>query len=93
MHTTIDKMIYPGEHCLIWADNSPEYNGYYGCQSDLHLGLLLTNVGGCLSLFYGSGTNIVVYGAQSNNVSTGRLPDGHDNITTFTNPSPRISNY
>jgi len=35
----------------------------------------------------------VTYGAQTENMSQGRYPDGSYNIVTFTSPTPGASNY
>ena len=77
-----------GGFLLFYADNDPE-------QGDLHTNFGLKAGGETIFLVAADGTSIVDtydFGLQTADVSEGRLPDGTDNWTFFTTPTPGLSN-
>jgi hypothetical protein len=75
------------EHWQLFADEQPGVD---------HLDLTLPAAGGTLLLYDATSVerNRVTFGAQTENVSEGRLPDGSSTITVFAlTPSPGASNY
>jgi hypothetical protein len=77
---------------LVWADNEPAQNSVAG--GDLHAGFKLNKTGEAIALF-GSDARLidsVSYGAQTNDVSQGRWPDGGTNYYFMTSPSPDAPN-
>jgi len=81
--------INPGEYLIIWADKEPE-------QGILHLDdVKLSGDGEDIGLTAADGTTIIdsyTFGAQTTDVSEGRLPDGTDIWEFFTVPTPGASN-
>jgi hypothetical protein len=79
--------IQPGAYLVLWADNTQG-------QGPLHLELALANAGEDVALFYIDGRTIDSYtfGAQSENVSTGRTTDGASTWKTFNTPTQGKSN-
>lgn len=81
--------IPPGGYLIIWADKQPE-------QGPLHLAdVKLSGDGEDILMVDADGTTIVdsyTFGAQTTDVSEGRLPDGSDNWQFFTVPTPGASN-
>jgi hypothetical protein len=77
----------------VWADGKPSYNDTN--HADLHVNFQLARGGEAIGLFAPDGTAIdtITFGSQTANLSQGRYPDGGALITTFTNPTPRASNY
>ncbi|MBL7872604.1 MAG: lamin tail domain-containing protein [Cyclobacteriaceae bacterium] len=79
--------IAPGGYLLLWADNTPS-------QGPLHLNFGLSNAGEDVGLFYLDGRTIdaYTYGAQSENISWGRITDGAATWKAFSTPTPGTSN-
>jgi len=79
--------IAPGGYLLLWADNTPN-------QGPLHLDFGLSNAGEDVGLFYIDGRTIDVYtfGAQSENISFGRVTDGATTWKSFATPTPGKTN-
>jgi hypothetical protein len=78
---------------LVWADNEPEQNG--PGSLGLHAGFQLNNDGEVIGLFSPSGVaqHIVVFDAQTQNVSGGLFPDGVTNaLHAMTNWTPHAAN-
>ena len=78
---------------LVWADNEPEQYGP-GSQ-ELHAGFQLNNGGEVIGLFSPGGVaqHIVVFGAQTQNVSEGLFADGVTNaFHSMTNWTPGAPN-
>jgi len=84
--------IPPGGHLLVWADNEPDQNRTN--SPDLHVNFQLNKGGEAIGLFAADGTKIdaVPFGAQTNDISMGRCPDGTTNIVFMFAPSPRAAN-
>ncbi len=79
--------IQPGSFLLFWADSDTE-------QGPNHLKFKLTSAGETISLYYKDGRLIDKrsYGAQSENISEGRKPNGSNTWVKFTSPTPGQSN-
>ncbi len=79
--------ILPGGYLLLWADNTP-------AQGPLHLNFGLSNLGEDVGLFYLDGRTIdaFTFGAQSENISFGRVTDGASTWKIFNTPSPGKTN-
>lgn len=82
-------VIPPHGFLLVWADNKAT-NG----TPDLHVTFKMDKAGEALGLFGANGEAIdyVVYGAQTENVSMGRYPDGSGNIQSMVMPTPGTNN-
>ncbi len=67
--------IAPHGFLLVWADNQPEQNGF---NNPLHAGFQLAREGESIGLADPDGLLVdsVSFGAQTNDVSQGRFPDG-----------------
>ncbi len=76
-----------GGFLLLWADGSTS-------QGPLHLDFSLANAGEDIGIYYIDGREINAYtfGAQAENKSTGRVPDGGNTWSTQVTPSPGASN-
>src|SRR5262249_34655664 len=79
---------------LVWADNQTNQNGI---NADLHANFQLNNGGEDIGLFDPNGQPVstLSFGAQIQNVSQGRWPDGDTNgvfyfMTNFTPRAPNI---
>jgi hypothetical protein len=79
--------IAAGGYLVIWADNSQE-------QGPLHVEFALANTGEDVGIFYIDGRVIDTYsfGAQSENISFGRITDGASIWKAFNIPTPGKSN-
>jgi hypothetical protein len=82
--------IQPGEFLLLWADKDPQ-------QGILHVDLRLSGDGEQIGLSRKKDSVFVyvdslVFGPQSNDVSWGRYPDGGEELTFFTIPTPTSKN-
>ena len=79
-------------YLLVWADENVEQNGID--PAALHAGFKLSQGGEAIALFAPDGSLVdsVTFGAQTNNVSQGRWPDGSGNIFFMPGPTPRASN-
>lgn len=81
-----------GGYLLVWADGSPGQNSTN--SPDLHTNFQLSKGGEEIGLFAPDGTAIdtIQFGAQTNNISQGRIPDGGASIVAFEQPTPRAAN-
>ncbi len=77
---------------LVWADEDTAQNATY--TTALHAGFKLSQGGEAIGLFApdGSVVDSVMFGAQTNNVSQGRWPDGNANLYFMPTPTPRAGN-
>ncbi len=78
-----------GGFLVLWADKQPE-------QGVLHVNIKLSGKGEQIGLTAPNGTTVIdslTFGAQTADVSTGRLPDGSSHWQTFTTPTPGASNH
>ncbi len=82
-----------GGYLLVWADNETNQNATN--RPDLHANFQLAKGGESIVLSAPDTTIIdsVTFGAQQNNVSQGRSPDGGTNIYFLPTASPRTANY
>ncbi len=76
-----------GGYLILWADNDTE-------QGPLHLGFGLSGEGEDISLNYRDGRTIDLhsFGVQTADISQGRIQDGSETWTSFSNPTPGQSN-
>ena len=77
---------------LVWADGLPARNSTN--DPALHVSFKLSKSSGTLGI-YGSDlrrVDSVVYGAQTNDVSQGRFPDGTASVVFMTTPTPGAPN-
>lgn len=81
-----------GGFLLVWADEKPSANSTN--SPDLHAKFKLSKDGEAIGLFApdGSAIDLVVFGAQSANLSEGRYPDSGELRLLFPAPSPRGAN-
>jgi hypothetical protein len=81
--------IPPHGFLLVWADGKPT-NG----TPDLHLNFKLSKTGESIGLFGGDRNVVdyVIYGAQAEDVSEGRYPDGAAARFFMPTPTPRTNN-
>jgi hypothetical protein len=81
-----------GGHLLVWADGDPSRNSTN--HPDLHVNFQLARGGESIVLSAPDGTllDAVTFGAQTNNVSQGRWPDGEGDHYFMTTPTPRAPN-
>ena len=84
--------IPPGGYLLIWADNEAAQNATN--RADLHASFGLSKSGEAIGIFSASGTTIdaITFGAQTNDVSQGRFPDGAAGLFFMTTRTPRTNN-
>jgi hypothetical protein len=84
--------IPPGGHLLVWADNDANQNSTN--NPDLHVSFKLSASTDEIGLFAADGTTIdsVSFGAQTNNISQGRFPDGGVNVVYLPLPTPGAVN-
>ncbi len=77
---------------FVWADEDTGRNATD--SSALHAGFKLSQGGEAIGLFAPDGTVVdsVTFGAQTNNVSQGRWPDGSTSIFFMPTPTPRAAN-
>ncbi len=80
-----------GGRRLVWCDEQPEQSV---APDHLHASLKLSSSGETLALRAPDGTLIdtVAFGAQYDDISQGRLPEGGDAITFLTTPTPEAEN-
>ena len=85
-------MLQPGGYLLVWADNQTNENS--ALSADLHVNFKLSKSGEAVGLFASDGTAIdaITFGAQTNDISQGRFPDGTSPIYNMTTPTPRSAN-
>jgi hypothetical protein len=81
-----------GGHLLVWADSESQNATN---RSDLHVDFKLSKEGDAIGLFAANGAVIdfVVFGAQDQDLSNGRFPDGAGSISPLSVPTPREPNY
>ncbi|MBN2507232.1 MAG: lamin tail domain-containing protein [Verrucomicrobia bacterium] len=85
-------IVVPGSgYLLVWAD---EETGQTRADMDLHVNFKLAQTGETIGLFApdGSPVDSVGFGAQTDNLSQGRYPDGQSMISFLTSPTPRAPN-
>jgi hypothetical protein len=77
---------------LVWADGEVVENN--PAHADLHAGFKLSKSGDSIAFFTPNGAllDTVTFGAQNDNASSGRFPDGSVQIYNFNRPSPRAAN-
>jgi hypothetical protein len=77
---------------FVWADQDTGQNATDTVA--LHAGFKLSQSGEAIGLFAPDGTLVdsVTFGAQTNNVSQGRWPDGNANLYFMPTPTPRAAN-
>lgn len=81
-------IIAPGEYLIIWTDDDPT-------QGDLHTTFKLSSGGETVALYHLDGSTLIdaiTFGAQSADISYGRVPDGSATLTTMLSPTPGMSN-
>jgi len=78
-------------YLLVWADSESSQNA---TNRDLHVNFKLSKDGDAIALFAPDRTLIdyVAFGAQSNNVSEGRWPDGGTYYQSLDTPTPGAAN-
>lgn len=84
--------IPPQGFLLVWADGQTNENGF---NADLHADFKLDRAGETIGLANAAERLVdsVVFGAQTNNVSQGRFPDGGESPFVFMpTPTPRAPN-
>jgi hypothetical protein len=77
----------------VWADNEPEQNT--ADRPDLHVDFALGKGGERIILYGPDGRSLidrVDFGAQVDDISEGRFPDGTPNITVLGRTTPRAAN-
>ncbi|MBF88516.1 MAG: hypothetical protein CMG75_02470 [Candidatus Marinimicrobia bacterium] len=80
--------IAPGEFLLLWADKESE-------QGILHIEIKLGKSGEQIGLYASDGETVVdtlTFGAQTDDISIGRSPDGSDTWVAFDTPTPGLTN-
>jgi hypothetical protein len=82
----------PHGYLLVWADKDALQNS--ATNADLHADFKLDKDGDEIGLFAPDGTLVdaVRFGAQADNISEGRWPDGAANTYFMPSPTPRASN-
>ncbi len=81
-----DTTLAPGAFLLVWADDDLD-------QGPLHASFKLSASGEAVGLFAaGAPVDSYVYGPQTTDVSTGRLPDGSGAFVVLVAPTPGASN-
>ncbi|HTI70104.1 MAG TPA: lamin tail domain-containing protein [Candidatus Limnocylindria bacterium] len=86
-------VIPPSSFLLVWADSNTKANN--PTNADLHVNFKLGKEGEQLGLFSPDGALVdgFSFGAQTNNISQGRFPDGDPGpLVTFETPSPKAPN-
>jgi hypothetical protein len=81
--------IGPGHFMLVWADGDSPTNSPH-----LHVPFKLDRLGENIGLFAPNGSLVdsISFGAQTNNISQGRWPDGASDFRYFTTATPAASN-
>ncbi len=80
-------------YLLVWADNTPSQN--QPTNQDIHVNFSLAKGGEAIALFAPDGKVIdaITFGAQTNDISQGRFPDGNSALYFMTLPTPRAANF
>jgi hypothetical protein len=86
-------VIPAGGYLLVWADEEEEQNS--SNRLDLHVNFRLGGTGEQIGLYSPESTIVdeLAFGAQTPDVSYGRVPDGSPGLTAMSVPSPRASNF
>jgi hypothetical protein len=84
--------IPPRGYLLVWADDETSQNS--SNRADLHVNFKLAKTGDTIALFTPNAALIdsVTFGAQADNASGGRYPDGGTSLFTLTPATPRAAN-
>lgn len=85
-------VIPPRGYLLVWADNEPGQNGV---GKGLHVNFALRQAGEAIGLFAPDGLtpiDTIVFGAQTNDISQGRYPDGAATLAYFQWSTPGAPN-
>lgn len=84
--------IAPHGFLLVWADDETSQNSPN--RADLHVNFKMSKDGDTIALFTPNGAMVdsIIFGAQADNVSGGRYPDGAPAYFTFTTPTPLQAN-
>lgn len=79
--------IQPGGYLVLWADNQPE-------QGVLHLDFALNVEGEYIGLSTPEGNKVdeTTFGAQTPDISSGRIPNGSGEWSTLESPTPGEAN-
>ena len=86
-------IIPPEGFLLVWADEESGQTGR--TNQDLHVNFKLSQTGEAIGLFAPDGTTVdaITFGAQTNDISEGRWPDGAlDPFVFMSIPTPRAAN-
>jgi hypothetical protein len=85
--------IPPNGFLLVWADGETGQNSTN--RADLHASFNLRQAGEAIGIFAVDGRQIdaVTFGAQTNNISQGRYPDGAGPLYFMSVPTPRAANF
>src|SRR5581483_7117703 len=81
--------IPPGGFLLVWADKKSTTG-----SSDLHVNFKLSKSGESIGLFnsLGNAVDAITFGAQTDDISLGRYPNGGANFYPMVAPTPRTNN-
>jgi hypothetical protein len=86
-------LIPRGGFLLVWADGQAAQNSLE--RKDLHVSFQLSRSGESIALYAPDGRTLidaVTFGAQVDDVSSGRYPDGATNIAILAFPTPGLAN-
>jgi hypothetical protein len=85
-------MIAPHGLLLVWADDQTTENN--PTNVDLHVNFKLSKSGDSIALFTPNGALLdsITFGAQNDNISGGRYPDGSATSFVFATPTPGAAN-
>ncbi|HEX7863108.1 MAG TPA: lamin tail domain-containing protein [Verrucomicrobiae bacterium] len=86
------KIIPAGGYLIVWADEEQAQNSF---GADVHANFKLSGGGEAIGLFAPDGSLVdsLSFGAQTDDISEGRISDGAEPpFVTFTTPSPRAPN-
>jgi len=86
------RTIAPHGYLLVWADNRPELNT--NAAGELHVNFRLDQAGEHLGLYGADGTpvDLVLFGAQLEDLTQGRYPDGAADVYFLQTPTPDSAN-
>ncbi|MCB1048278.1 MAG: lamin tail domain-containing protein [Calditrichaeota bacterium] len=85
----VDSLLAPGQHSVIWCDNSTATQGAFHAQ------FALSGSGEDIVLSAADGLTVLdshSYGAQTTDQSEGRIPDGGPDWVSQVTPTPGTSN-
>jgi hypothetical protein len=85
--------IPPYGYLLVWADDEAEQNAFF--TGDLHVNFSLAKSGDSIGLFTPDGIQIDAFSflGQITDVTTGRFPDGANELHFLFDYTPRAANY